>query len=54
MSRPIRIPYPGAGYHVMNRGRRAEDIYLDKKHYNAFVELFKETSQALNIRPPTA
>jgi REP-associated tyrosine transposase len=50
MSRPIRIAYPGAWYHVMNRGRRAEDIYLDKKDYHAFVELLKETSQAWNIR----
>jgi REP-associated tyrosine transposase len=50
MSRPIRIAYPGAWYHVMNRGRRAEDIYLDKKDDNAFVERLKETSQAWNIR----
>lgn len=50
MSRPIRIAYPGAWYHVMNRGRRAEDIYLDKLDYKAFIELLQETSEAWNIR----
>jgi len=50
MSRPIRIAYPGAWYHVMNRGRRAENIYLDKLDYKAFVELLQETTEAWNIR----
>jgi hypothetical protein len=27
MSRPLRIEYPGTWYHVMNRGRRGEDIF---------------------------
>jgi hypothetical protein len=36
MSRPLRIAYPNAWYHVMNRGRRAEDIYLDKFDYKSF------------------
>ena len=26
MARPLRIEYPDAWYHVMNRGRRGEDI----------------------------
>jgi hypothetical protein len=26
MARPLRIEYPGAWYHVMNRGRRKEEI----------------------------
>jgi len=50
MSRPIRIAYPGAWYHVMNRGRRAEDVFIDKHDYKAFVELLEETSEAWNIR----
>lgn len=50
MSRPIRIAFPGAWYHVMNRGRRSENIYLDKLDYKAFVELLQETSDAWNIR----
>ena len=49
MSRPIRIAYPGAWYHVMNRGRRAENIYLDKLDHKAFVKLLQETSDTDKI-----
>ena len=28
MARPLRIQYPGACYHVMNRGNRGEDIFI--------------------------
>jgi len=31
MARSLRIQYPGAIYHVMNRGDRREDIFLDAK-----------------------
>jgi len=34
----------------MNRGRRAENIYLDKLDHKAFVKLLQETSEAWNIR----
>jgi hypothetical protein len=27
--RPLRIEYPNAWYHVMNRGRRGEDIHIN-------------------------
>ncbi|MCP3926753.1 MAG: transposase [Desulfobacterales bacterium] len=42
MARPLRIEYPGAWYHVMNRGRRSEEIFFDKKDYLVFVNLIKE------------
>jgi len=29
MARPLRIEYPGAWHHVMNRGRRGEIIFKD-------------------------
>jgi len=41
MSRPLRIQYPNAWYHVMNRGRRAEYVFLDKQDYTMFMELLK-------------
>ena len=28
MVRPLRIEYPGAYYHVINRGQRQEDIFF--------------------------
>ncbi len=50
MSRPLRIEYPDAWYHIMNRGRRSENIFSDEKDYILFTELLKETSEMWNIR----
>jgi putative transposase len=50
MSRPLRIEYAGAWYHVMNRGRRAEKIFTEKKDYELFLELLKESSELFNIK----
>ena len=50
MSRPLRIEYPDAWYHVMNRGRRGEDIFSDEQDYVMFTELRKETSEMWDIR----
>ena len=50
MSRPLRIQYPDAWYHVMNRGRRREGIYLGKNDYLAFIDLLQESAQMFNVR----
>ena len=50
MSRPLRIQYPGAWYHVMNRGRRREAIYPKKEDYVAFIEVLKESVSSWNIK----
>ena len=50
MSRPLRIEYQDAWYHVMNRGRRAETIFSDEEDYKQFTELLKETSEMWNVR----
>ena len=50
MARPLRIEYPGAWYHVMNRGRRSEEIFYQRDDYEAFVELLRESSEMWNIR----
>ena len=49
MSRPLRIEYPGAWYHVMNRGRRSESIFLDKHDYLMFIDLLIEVSGMCNV-----
>ena len=49
MSRPLRIEYPGAWYHVMNRGRRSESIFSDKHDYLMFIELLIEVSEMCKI-----
>ncbi len=50
MARPLRIEYPGAWYHVMNRGRRSEKIFRDRHDYQMFVELLEQSSEMWNIR----
>ncbi|MBU3981477.1 MAG: transposase, partial [Proteobacteria bacterium] len=49
MSRPLRIEYPGAWYHVMNRGRRSESIFSDKHDYLMFIDLLIEISGMCNV-----
>ena len=50
MSRPLRIEYPGAWYHVMNRGRRRENIFLSAGDYEMFIKLLQETSDNWNLK----
>ncbi|HIP83797.1 MAG TPA: transposase, partial [Desulfocapsa sulfexigens] len=39
MSRPLRIEYPGAWYHLMNRGRRGDGIFDERKDRETFITL---------------
>ena len=50
MSRPLRIEFQSAWYHVMNRGRRREDIFLDKEDYRLFLEVLQGTSTMWNLK----
>ena len=50
MSRPLRIEYEGAWYHVMNRGRRSDRIFEGRKDYLLFIELMKEATELWDIR----
>ena len=50
MSRPLRIEYPDAWYHVMNRGRRAENIFIDKDDYKAFIQVLIESTEMWSLR----
>jgi hypothetical protein len=38
MARPLRIEYPGAYYHVMNRGNRRVDIFLTDKDRKVYLD----------------
>jgi putative transposase len=42
MSRPLRIEYENAFYHVMNRGRARQFIFHDEAYYLAFLETISE------------
>jgi REP element-mobilizing transposase RayT len=49
MARPLRIQYPNAWYHVMNRGRRGEAVFLEDQDYTIFIDLLKETCHMWGI-----
>lgn len=50
MSRPLRIHYPNAWYHVMNRGRRGERIFEEPADYTCFIKLLKDSAEMWHIR----
>jgi REP element-mobilizing transposase RayT len=45
MPRQLRIQYPGAMYHVMSRGDRREDIFLDDVDRQDFLKTLAEACQ---------
>jgi REP-associated tyrosine transposase len=42
MARPLCIEYPGAVYHVMNRGGSRQKIFLDEKDRQVFLNTIGE------------
>ena len=38
MARPLRIEYPGAYYHVINRGNAGENIFVTERDKEKFLE----------------
>jgi len=45
MPRKLRIEYPGAMYHVMSRGNRRQDIFLDDVDRHDFLKTLAEACQ---------
>jgi len=50
MSRPIRVEYAGALYHVTSRGNRREDIFLDEGDRLVWLSIFAEVCDRFNWR----
>ena len=50
MSRPLRVEYPGAWYHVMNRGRRYCDVFEEEQDFHLFIDILKNTSKIWNLK----
>jgi len=50
MSRPLRIEYPDAWYHIMNRGRRREEIFTEINDYRLFIKILKESAELFTIK----
>ena len=49
MSRPLRIQYPGAVYHIMNRGRARQSTFVDETDYRAFLDTLAEAHRQWRI-----
>ncbi len=50
MPRPLRIQFPEAWYHVMNRIRRRDLIFKEKGDFYAFIDLLKDCVEMWNMR----
>lgn len=49
MSRPLRIEYNGAWYHVMNRGLGRRDICKSDDHFKEFLNLLDDVSGRFGV-----
>jgi putative transposase len=49
MARPLRIEYPGAYYHVMNRGLSRRAIFLEDKGRERFLDLLSDIARLWKI-----
>ena len=49
MSRPWRIEYEGALYHLLSRGNESNDIFIDEKDRSSFLNTVGEMSERFNI-----
>jgi putative transposase len=50
MSRPLRIEYEGAWYHVMNRGRGRATTFPDERTYQVFLETVAEAQERFRLQ----
>ena len=50
MARALRIEYPNAWYHVMNRRRRGDDIFSDKQDVEMFLGVLQDSSELFGCR----
>lgn len=49
MSRPLRVEFPGAHYHVMNRGLERKQTFGDAAEYKRFLLLLQDAAQRWRI-----
>lgn len=49
MSRPLRIEYENAFYHVMNRGRDRQTVFHNPEYYQAFLQCLVEAHKRFGL-----
>ena len=50
MAKPLRIEFPGAGYHVINRGNYRQHLFKGKGAEAEFVRTLGEAAQQFSWR----
>ena len=50
MARPLRVEYPGAFYHVMNRGNAGIALYKTKRDREKFLEYIEHAAERFSLR----
>ena len=48
MSRPLRLEFAGALYHITSRGNGRKEIYLEETDFELFLELLNDVCQQHN------
>jgi len=51
MARPWRIQFPGAVYHVMSRGNNFQDVFLDVRDRQDFLDLLGRACDRFHLHP---
>jgi REP element-mobilizing transposase RayT len=49
MTRPLRVEYPDAYYHVINRGNYQEKIYLNDRDKEKFIKYLEKASERFSV-----
>ena len=49
MARPLRVEYPGAYYHVINRGNAGENIFDGQREKEKFLEYLKKAVERFSM-----
>jgi putative transposase len=49
MARPLRIEYPGAYYHISNRGEDRKSIFPSEKYFETFLVGLRDACARLNV-----
>ena len=49
MTRPLRVEYPGAFYHVFNRGNAGEKVFKGKRDKEKFLEYLGKCAEKFSV-----
>jgi len=50
MTRPLRIEYPDAWYHVMSRARKGQEAFATVEDCNSFIDIIKDAAEIFNMK----